>query len=365
MGRSRHRNPDAVTPAHYHEPVCTDESTAGPVPAMLRDAEPAITIRLEPVDSIVVTTLMDNVTDVFMPDQGPARRAGVGRGPVCASGVMLGGSVPDALIAEHGFSVLVTVTKAGQEHTFLFDAGTSPDGVAENMRRLELDPLSIEAIVCSHGHFDHTTGIDGLIRAIGRPNMPVLIHPHFWRRRRVVLPGRDPIELPSTSKHALSEAGFEIIEEEQPSFLFGGSVLITGEVPRTTGYEPGFPPQQAWLGGSWQPDPQVLDDQALIVSVAGKGLVVLTGCGHAGVVNITRYAERLTGGAPLYALMGGFHLNGQLFEPLIPQVLDDLAAMNPGWVVPAHCTGWRAQHAIAARFGPAFVPNSVGTSFRL
>ncbi len=345
--------------------MCTDDSPAGAAPAVLHDFEPAVTISLDPVDAVVVTTLMDNVTDIFMPDQGPARRVGVGRGPVRASALMQDHEVPDALIAEHGFSVLVTVTKAGREHTFLFDAGTSPDGVAENMRRLELDPFSIEAIVCSHGHFDHTTGVDGLIRAVGRANMPVLIHPHFWRRRRVVLPGRDPIELPTTSKRALTEAGFEIIEEQQPSFLFGGSVLVTGEVARTTGYEPGFPPQQAWLGGSWQPDPLVLDDQALVVNVAGKGLVVLTGCGHAGVVNIARYAQRLTGGQPLYALIGGFHLNGPVFEPLIPRVLDDLAAMNPGWLVPAHCTGWRAQHAMSARFPAAFVPNTVGTSFRL
>jgi 7,8-dihydropterin-6-yl-methyl-4-(beta-D-ribofuranosyl)aminobenzene 5'-phosphate synthase len=345
--------------------VCTDESPAGFGPAVLHDVEPAVTINLEPVDSVVVTTLIDNVIDVFMPDQGPARRATIGGEPARASAVMENEQVPDALVAEHGFSALVTVTKAGHDHTFLFDAGASPDGMADNMRRLQLDPFSIEAIVCSHGHFDHTTGIDGLIRVVGRANVPVLIHPHFWRRRRVVLPGRDPIELPTTSKRALTGAGFEIIEEQQPSFLFGDSVLITGEVPRTTGYEPGFPPQQAWLGGSWQPDPLVLDDQALIVNVAGKGLVVLTGCGHAGVVNIARYARRLTGDQPLYALIGGFHLNGPTFEPLIPQVLDDLAAMNPGWLVPAHCTGWRAQHAIGARFPAAFVPNTIGTSFHL
>jgi 7,8-dihydropterin-6-yl-methyl-4-(beta-D-ribofuranosyl)aminobenzene 5'-phosphate synthase len=278
---------------------------------------------------------------------------------------MEGGQAPDGLIAEHGFSVLVTVTKAGTEHRFLFDAGPSPDGVAENMRRLSIDPGSIEAIVCSHGHFDHTTGIDGLIRAVGRASMPVLIHPHFWRRRRVVLPGREPLEIPTTSRRALAEAGFDVIEEQQPSFLFDRSVLITGEVPRTTGYEPGFPPQQAWIAGAWQPDPLVLDDQALILNVSGKGLVVLTGCGHAGVINIARYARRLTGGQPLYALLGGFHLNGPLFEPLIPRVLDELAAMTPGVLVPAHCTGWRAAHAMSARFPAAYVPNTVGTTFRL
>lgn len=347
--------------------MCTDESTSiiGTAPHSVRlpDAEPQLTISLEPVDSVVITTLMDNVTDIFMPDQGPARRVSVGRGPATPTTLMERGEAPDALIAEHGFSVLVTITKDEHKHTFLFDAGTSPDGVIENMRRLELDPASIEGIVCSHGHFDHTTGIDGLIRALGRANMPVLIHPHFWRRRRIVLPGRDPVELPTTSQRALTEAGFQVIEERQPSFMFDGSVLITGEVPRVSGYEPGFPPQQAWLGSAWEPDPLVLDDQALIVNVAGRGLVVLTGCGHAGVVNISRYAQRLTGGGHMHAIMGGFHLNGPIFEPLIPRVLDDLAALSPDYLVPAHCTGWRAQHAMSARFGAAFVPNSVGTSF--
>jgi 7,8-dihydropterin-6-yl-methyl-4-(beta-D-ribofuranosyl)aminobenzene 5'-phosphate synthase len=345
--------------------MCADDGPGGQVPAVLHDFEPDIQIGLEPVDSVVVTTLMDNVTDILMPDQSPARRPSPGDGPRRAAAVMAGGQVPDALIAEHGFSILVTVAKAGRRHQFLFDAGTSPDGVVENMRRLGIDPRSIEAIVCSHGHFDHTTGIDGLIRTLGRTHMPVLIHPHFWRQRRILVPGRDPREIPATSRQALTGAGFDIIENQQPSFLFERSVLITGEVPRTTGYEPGFPPQQAWIGGSWQPDPLVLDDQALIINVAGKGLVVVTGCGHAGVINIARYAQRLTGGQPLYALLGGFHLNGPVFEPLIPRVLNDLAAMNPGVLAPAHCTGWRAQHAMSARFPAAFIPSTVGTSYHL
>jgi 7,8-dihydropterin-6-yl-methyl-4-(beta-D-ribofuranosyl)aminobenzene 5'-phosphate synthase len=345
--------------------VCIDDGP-GPLAAVVRhDVAPAFEVDLEPVDSVVVTTLMDNLTDNLMADRGPARRAALGSGPQRPSAVMAGGQVPDALIAEHGFSMLVTVTRGGAEHRFLFDAGTSPDGVTENMRRLDIDPSSIEVIVCSHGHFDHTTGIDGLIRALRPVNMPVLIHPHFWRRRRLQLPGREPRELPTTSRRALTEAGFDIIEERQPSFLFGRSVLITGEVARTTGYEPGFPPQQAWLGDRWRPDPLVLDDQALIISVRDRGLVVITGCGHAGVVNIARYASRLAGGQPLYALLGGFHLGGPAFEPLIPRVLDDLADLNPGVLVPAHCTGWRAQHAMSARFPAAFIPNAVGTSFHL
>lgn len=349
--------------------MCSDDTHAdhlpGPEPGVLHDFEPRVVFDLEPVDSVVVTTLMDNVTDVFMPDQGPARRPPLMSSCRHPAATMEGGDVSSALIAEHGFSVLVTVTKNGTGHQILFDAGVSPDGVTENMRRLDVDPSAIETIVCSHGHFDHTTGLDGLIRRLGTVNLPVLIHPHFWRRRRVMIPGRDPLEIPTTSRRALVDAGFDVIEEGHPTFLFHRSVLVTGEVPRTTGYEPGFPPQQAWLDGRWEPDPLVLDDQALIVDIKDKGLLVITGCGHAGIVNICRYAQRLTKQRPLYAVMGGFHLNGPLFEPLIPRVLDDLYALAPAVIVPAHCTGWRAQHAMGARFGEAFIPNTVGTRFEL
>lgn len=345
--------------------MCVDHSPPAGRPAVLHDVGPVQQIELEPVDSVEITTLMDNVTDIFMPDQGPARRPGPVIGPTRPSTIMVGGLAPDALVAEHGLSMLVTVHKGGSMHRVLYDAGTSPGGVVENMRRLDVDPGSIEAIVCSHGHYDHTTGIDGLIAAVGRANMPVLIHPHFWRRRRVVLPGIEPQEIPSVSPRALEDAGFDVLEGVQPSFLLDGAVLVTGEVPRVTGYEPGFPPQQVWLGGRWEPDPLVLDDQAIVIHVRDKGLIVLTGCGHAGIVNICRYAVRLTGGQPLYAAIGGFHLNGPLFEPLIPRVLDDLQAMSPQVLVPAHCTGWRAQHAMSHRFGEAFVPNTVGSRFRL
>jgi len=346
--------------------MCVDHSPPAVGPAVIHDVEPVPQIDLEPVDSVQITTLMDNVTDVFMPDQGPARRPGPLTRLTRPSPIMAGGQAPEALVAEHGFSMLVTVHQGGRSHRVLFDAGTSPDGVVENMRRLDIDPGSIEAVVCSHGHFDHTTGIDGLIRTVGRANMPVLIHPHFWRRRRVVLPGIEPQEIPSVSRRALEGAGFDVLEAAQPSFLLGGSLLVTGEVPRVTGYEPGFPPQQAWLGGKWKPDPMVLDDQAIVINVRDKGLIVLTGCGHAGIVNICRYALRLTGGSqPLYAAMGGFHLNGPLFEPLIPRVLDDLDALSPRVLVPAHCTGWRAQHAMSRRFGEAFIPNTVGSRYLL
>ena len=329
--------------------------------------ESPATIPLAPVDGVTITTLCDNVSDMLLADQGPARRAALA-GPTTPRidvRTLETGTGIDALKAEHGFSALVTVRSGDHSHRFLFDAGVSPDGMTENMRRLDLSPKDVEVIVLSHGHFDHTAGLDGFIRAVGRTNLPVLIHPEFWTRRRLNIPGRTPIEIPSTSRGALEDAGFEIIEERRPSFLFEGMVLITGEVDRTTEFETGFPIHEAERDGHWVPDPLILDDQAMIVNVRDKGLVVLTGCGHAGAVNILRYAKRLTGVERIHAVIGGFHLSGPLFEPIIAPTCDGLASLAPQVIVPAHCTGWRATHALAARFPDAFIPNSVGTRFEM
>jgi 7,8-dihydropterin-6-yl-methyl-4-(beta-D-ribofuranosyl)aminobenzene 5'-phosphate synthase len=276
-------------------------------------------IALEPVDALTVTTLVDNVTDLLLADEGPAKRPPLAPAayPDLPARFLEGGRTGDALRAEHGFSCLVTVEKAGRVTRVLFDAGLSPDGLVENMRRLGIPAGDIDLIVLSHGHWDHTTGMDGLVRELGRTNVPVLIHPEFWSRRRVVLPGREPIELPSTSRGALEGAGFEIVEQRQPSFLLDGSLLVTGEVDRTTDFEQGFPGHQAHRDGEWRPDPLILDDQALVANVRGRGLFVLTGCGHSGIVNILRYVRRLTGEQRFHAVVGGFHLSGPAFEPII------------------------------------------------
>ena len=269
---------------------------------------------LEPVDELSVLTVCDNTVDILLPDQGPAKRlplAAMARlAPMLEAPTLAGGKAADAPLGQHGFAALVEIRKGSRVRRVLFDTGMTPAGCVDNLRRLGKDPAGIEAIICSHGHFDHTTGLSGLIGQLGRANLPVLIHPEFWARRRLAIPGGEPFELPTTSRRALEDAGFGIIEQRQPSFLYDQSVLITGEVDRVTGFEKGFPVHQAWRGASWEPDPLILDDQALIAHVAGRGLVVLTGCGHAGIINICRYAQRLTGIRKLHAVIGGFHLAG-------------------------------------------------------
>jgi len=323
-------------------------------------------ITLTPVDSVHITTLMDNSSDALLPDEGLVRRWGLsgsaGPLPVVPNGMALDRRSVDFLRAEHGFSALVEIRAGGGTRRVLFDTGITPDGLVGNLDRLGIAPDTFEAIVFSHGHFDHVMGLDGLVGRLGRVGLPVLLHPDFWLQRRIVSPDRI-FELPTPSRSAIEGAGFAIIEQRQPSFLLDGLVLVTGEVDRTTPYETGMPAaHQALRDGSWQPDQVVHDDQAIIVHVRDRGLVVLTGCGHAGIVNIIRYAKRLTGVDRIYAALGGFHLRD---GPIIPETVAALAAEAPDVLVPAHCTSWKAQHALAAGLPDAFRPNAVGSRFEL
>src|SRR5262249_50750975 len=137
-------------------------------------------------------------------------------------------------------SALVRIDVGGRRRTLLFDTRVSPGGMVENLRRLGLSLEDVEIIVLSHGHWGHVTGMGGGVKALRRTRLPVMIHPEFWNRRRISFPGLDPAELPATSRSALEDMGFAIVEERQPSFLLDGAALITGEVDRTTPFETGF-----------------------------------------------------------------------------------------------------------------------------
>lgn len=346
--------------------MCDDASARDVAQSAPRPADgPAVDpIALEPVDEVVITTLVDNVYDALLTgDERTTRapfKAGTAQAPQFETG-----STSVGLMAEHGFSALVTVRRGDVTTTLLFDTGLSPDAMVTNADRLGIDLSAIQAVVLSHGHFDHAGGLAGLCKR-GTRDLPMVVHPWVWTRRRLAIPGREPEQLPTLSERALAAEGLAVIERREPSLLVDSCVLITGEIDRTTDFEHGMPVfHQAWTGTDWQPDRLVVDDQALVVHVRGQGLVVLTGCGHAGAVNIVRHAQRLTGVPKLHALVGGLHLGGPMFEPIIPPTVRALESLQPALVVPGHCTGWRAQHALAAALPDAWVAGSSGSSFRL
>jgi 7,8-dihydropterin-6-yl-methyl-4-(beta-D-ribofuranosyl)aminobenzene 5'-phosphate synthase len=326
-------------------------------------------VTLPEVDEVAVTTMVDNTFDALLASGDLASGDRVGRTSMGAGRVTAAqfadGSTLAGLRAEHGFSALVTVRTGNVSSTLLFDTGSSPDALSVNVERLGIDVGGVQGVVLSHGHFDHAGGFDGLARLRGSSGLPLTAHPAIWTRRRLALPGGRALEMPTLSKGALEREGFTVIERRQPSLLVDG-ILITGEVDRVTEFERGMPAtHEAWDGVSWKHDPTVIDDQALVIHVRGRGLVVITGCGHAGVVNIVRQAMRLTGVSSLLAVIGGFHLSGPAFEPVIAPTVAALTALGPALIAPGHCTGWRAQHTLAAALPDAWVQSSVGTTYTL
>ena len=312
-------------------------------------------ISLKAVDRVEILSIMDNYIDTLMASTPIAQRAPLRRDDF---------SRPK-LRAEHGFALLITVVSRGKKDALLFDTGTTVDGALHNMDVLEVRPTELHAIVLSHGHTDHTRGLIGLFKRYGRRRLPVLLHPDAFLNRKAIFPDGLENLLPPPSRPDLEAEGMEVIEERGPTLLVEGLTLITGQIPRLTTFENGMPPMHAEVSGEWQPDPWIHDDQAIVINVREKGLVVLTGCGHAGLINTLQYARRITGVSEIYAVMGGFHLTGRIFEPIIPPTIQALKELSPNVIVPQHCTGWRATHDIAREFPEAFVASSVGTQFIL
>lgn len=320
---------------------------------------------LAPVDEVTVTVLVDNSFDLLAPDTGAARRARKAdiqriRAPHYEEGTTVPG-----LRAEHGFSAVVTVRCGATTRTVLLDTGITPDGMLVNADLLGVGLSTVEAVVLSHGHYDHTGGLAGLARRRHGRDLPLVLHPDVWSRRRILEPGRAPDLLPTLNRSVIESEGFSLTEQRHPSLLFGGQVLVTGEIDRTTEYERGMPGHEAYRDGRWVPDPLILDDQAIVVLLRGRGLVVVTGCGHAGAVNTVRHALRLTGTDRLCALIGGLHLSGTAFEPVIGPTIAALSELAPDLIVGAHCTGWNAQRRLAQAFPTVSVPSSVGTRYTL
>lgn len=307
---------------------------------------------LRTIDRVEILSVMDNSIDVLMGSTPVAKRLKRGRDA----------HTKPQLRAEHGVSMLVTTYDGGNKDSFLFDTGVTLDGVLHNMDVLEVKGNELHAVVLSHGHTDHTRGLLGLIKRYGRPRVPIVLHPDAYLKRKNIQPDGHESEHIPPSKSDLEAEDIELIEERGPTMLIGNHVMVTGQIPRTTTFEKGSPNQVALIEGRWQPDPWIHDDQAIILNVKEKGLVVLTGCGHAGVVNTLKCAQEMTGVHRIHAVIGGFHLTGPIFEPIIAPTVQALQEFNPSVIVPQHCTGWKATHLIAREFPDAFVPNSVGTT---
>jgi 7,8-dihydropterin-6-yl-methyl-4-(beta-D-ribofuranosyl)aminobenzene 5'-phosphate synthase len=233
------------------------------------------------------------------------------------------------------------------------------------MDKLAVDPNEMEAIVLSHAHMDHTGSLHPILQKISNP-IPLAVHPDAFLYPRF-LEGKDGSRrrFPRTLvREDLDRRNVEILESKTPTPILDETILVTGEVEHTTEFEKGMPNALIERDGNLEPDP-IKDDQALVMRLKGKGLVVISGCSHTGIVNTVRYAKKITAVQKVHAVLGGFHLSGAFYEKILDQTINELKALEPAVIVPMHCTGRRAMDQFSREFPSAFVLNSVGSKITL
>ncbi len=267
-----------------------------------------------------------------------------------------------------GISLVVTGRIGDRTRTVLFDGGPSATPLDHNVPRLGLDMGAIDAVVLSHGHIDHAGGLPAALMQItaanGGQSVPVHVNPDMFDHRGEYLDNGDvfPMEDIPTIE-VLEQAGGRVENGLEARNLLDGMFYLSGEIPRVTSYEKGIPVQVCRHdhNADWLPDPWVMDERYLALHLRDKGIMVYTACSHAGVVNVLRNARDIFAPIPLYGVMGGFHLAGRIFEAIIPETVRDLEEFDLKLIVPGHCTGWRAVHALVEAFGESVViPSAVG-----
>jgi 7,8-dihydropterin-6-yl-methyl-4-(beta-D-ribofuranosyl)aminobenzene 5'-phosphate synthase len=220
----------------------------------------------------------------------------------------------------------------------------------------------IEAVILSHGHFDHFGGLPGFLDQANK-KMPLFLHKDALVPRRFQVNPELLIDMPGMDETALAEAGADLQMMEDATTIASGLVMLSGKVARQTDFEKGMPGMQARIGDEWIPDP-FYDDQGLAINIKGRGLVVIGGCSHAGIINTVRHLQKVSGIQKVHAVLGGFHLSGEN-EKLIDPTIEEMKAIDPDYVAPMHCTGWTAINRFAEEMPERFILNSVGSTYIL
>ena len=308
-------------------------------------------VNLREADEVEIITLVDNLSDLLLPGNEIVTR------PSLAQGSMI---PKNTLLAEHGLSLLVKVRIKEQTYSIILDTGYTNIAVPHNIEFLGLSIEDVEAVILSHGHMDHVGALKEIIDLAG-PGTKLIVHPDVFFPRSIQFPEAQRLHFPAfPSRNTLKSWGADVVENKAPLLLCQDSILVTGEVARTTSFERGMPGAQISQGGNLIPD-TFKDDQSLVINLGKKGLVVISGCAHSGIVNSILYARQLTGKHKICSVIGGFHLSGTHMEPCIEPTIKEMKKMSLQMISPMHCTGFKANSRFAQEFPAAFLLNSVGS----
>jgi len=336
---------------------------------------------LQTVDRLEVLVVVDNVTDSLSTNPNNVQTEWAG---LLQSGRMQVLSGKATCCAHHGLSLLITAYVGSNKRTLLFDAGPHAETFLRNAKILGVDLAEVEAVVLSHGHWDHAGGLVSALEEIskvredavtqghgdaatGQKVVECYVHPGMFAERALQKSNGEVMRfelVPSVDE--LTQAGAKVVNTEEPEFIADGAFYLSGEIPRRTAYETGLPGhvRRASDGQGWEPDPLILDERFISVHVKDKGQVVFSACSHAGLVNVLTHAQSVFPEVELYGVFGGLHLSGAT-EKIIPQTVDDLRQVDLQLIAAGHCTGWRALSVMSNVFGEELVPLAVGKRYRL
>ncbi|WP_319408516.1 MBL fold metallo-hydrolase [uncultured Desulfosarcina sp.] len=310
------------------------------------------TITVKAVDRVEILTLQDNIIDMVAQDNSAVVQRAM---------PLVGLEVKKSILAEHGFSSLITVTVGDTSRSMLFDFGFSEHGAAFNADALGADLTRVEEMALSHGHLDHVGGISALVEKTGKKDIPLVLHPKAFRNPRFLkISDEFKIYFPAFTRSKAAAAGAAVVDTDKPYAMLDHAAAFLGEIPRITDFEQGAPNLFCEIDGEEQPDP-FDDDSAIIFNVRDKGLVVVSGCAHSGIVNTVAHARKISGIQKVMAIMGGFHLAGLDEEKVVKPTIDALKAFNPTYIIPTHCTGRMAVQRIEKEMPSSFLLNMSGT----
>ncbi|KAJ9131030.1 7, 8-dihydropterin-6-methyl-4-(Beta-D-ribofuranosyl)-aminobenzene-5'-phosphate synthase [Pleurostoma richardsiae] len=340
-----------------------------------------ISNELVEVDSIEITVVVDNEVDPISPSNNSevkyvALFQGLPLDPL-QDGDPRGDAslelrMDNICCGAHGLSLMITAVKGDKRHTILFDTGPEEAVWEKNAARTRADIASIERIHLSHWHRDHSGGMLRAIRLInsekGPNHSPVIVdvHPDRPDFRGFSVPGAVVSLEADPSFDEIQEAGGMLEQNSEAHSILENMFLVSGHIPRNTKYELGIKGALRYEGqsGTWTADETISDERLVVCNLKGKGLVVFTGCSHAGVINASRHARELVNSAPLHAVVGGFHLADNKPEKLT-RSLEDLVDLDPKVLMPGHCTGYRFKFMIEHALPNTLVPSFAGTKYTL
>jgi len=261
-------------------------------------------------------------------------------------------------LGQHGISLLITAERNGIKKNVLVDVAQNSAALLENMHMLDIDPASIDAVVLTHCHYDHTQGVAKILKEIGRQDIPVIAHPDIFRLNFITDPYLRHVGIMDGDRQAdIEGSGGTLYLTKDPLEIMPG-LFTTGQVERTTTFEEVGIRLFTIENNQVKSDP-MLDDISLIANVKEKGVVIITGCSHAGIVNITKQGARLAGTDKIHGIIGGFHLI-EAAKDRIRKTTQALKEFDPDWICAGHCTGFLAQVELYNTFNDRFTPLHTG-----